>query len=560
MVELFRVEGSLAALSIVGSLLIIISFWSIPGLRRHPTSLVFFMAACDVFFSAKYVITSLASNSTTLVEDPIPCALQSVFAQFFGLAVCFLPRPPQHNLPFLTPSFSVLSTPLSCLIPKSISWNGMISLNLLLQLKNPFANTESYQKFMHIWVWGLAGSTTILMLAFDQWGGSGDGTCWMKNTVWRFMFFIPLFLYLFVGVSTVTAVILRRKALTRQVANDRTISRMITRMSLYVVAFAIAWAGPTIHRVAQFSERHEGKEDPNDPSLLMWLDGIGASLYGFLNAIIWLTNPTFYKTFTKRVLVRSWNWCTGRDGDRVPLLPEFVAEDQDDDAQDFQRLDNLLRKYVISNILTGIESTLSRRSRARTERRGRKASSAGRSLSRNDGDQVPLVDSPVHSSEDDTYRHSHSGEHAHPHLDRDFRKDYPQEGEEGGVNFDDVHYNLESNVGNPFQSFKSGGVDTIIDGGYSSADPHNSQSNFDSVGDLDKLTQEGGLGMWQQGYEFYDYAPEAFRQIRLLSGVTDELYLESLNVAEFMTALEQDQKVRFFFFVLFWASPVLQPC
>jgi hypothetical protein len=78
-------------------------------LRHHPTNLVFFLSVSDFFFSLKFFVTSVITDSATLQDNHTICLTQAVFTQFFGLA--------------------------------SISWNGIISLNLLLNLRNPFANT-----------------------------------------------------------------------------------------------------------------------------------------------------------------------------------------------------------------------------------------------------------------------------------------------------------------------------------------------------------------------------------------------------------------------------------
>lgn len=60
----------------------------------------------------------------------------------------------------------------------SISWNGMISLNLIINLhKQGFARTSNLGKFYHMFVWGLSIVTTAIMFSFHSHiGSSGDGT------------------------------------------------------------------------------------------------------------------------------------------------------------------------------------------------------------------------------------------------------------------------------------------------------------------------------------------------------------------------------------------------
>jgi hypothetical protein len=82
----------------------------------------------------------------------------------------------------------------------SVSWNGIISLDLLLTLRKPFLNRKKYVKFYHLFVWGISlASTFVLMfvkfVSFDfrffahlrllqdgkhLYGASGDGTCWIS--------------------------------------------------------------------------------------------------------------------------------------------------------------------------------------------------------------------------------------------------------------------------------------------------------------------------------------------------------------------------------------------
>ena len=49
----------------------------------------------------------------------------------------------------------------------------MISVNLVLNLRNPFANSAQYVKFYHLWVWMYSLSTTLFMILMDyKYGGS----------------------------------------------------------------------------------------------------------------------------------------------------------------------------------------------------------------------------------------------------------------------------------------------------------------------------------------------------------------------------------------------------
>lgn len=64
----------------------------------------------------------------------------------------------------------------------SISWIGMISLNLIIELhKQGFARTASYAKYYHMFVWSISVITTLIMFfgkskVGSAIGPSGDGT------------------------------------------------------------------------------------------------------------------------------------------------------------------------------------------------------------------------------------------------------------------------------------------------------------------------------------------------------------------------------------------------
>lgn len=56
-----------------------------------------------------------------------------------------------------------------------MGWIGMICINLIVKSRNPFYVTQRLEKYYHLWVWGYAGATVVILALLDQFGKSGDG-------------------------------------------------------------------------------------------------------------------------------------------------------------------------------------------------------------------------------------------------------------------------------------------------------------------------------------------------------------------------------------------------
>jgi len=79
--QYYRVQGSLACLSLVGSGMIILSFFMMKALRQHPISLVFWLSVCDFMFSLKFAITAVLPDSATQIEDSTFCLITALMGQ-----------------------------------------------------------------------------------------------------------------------------------------------------------------------------------------------------------------------------------------------------------------------------------------------------------------------------------------------------------------------------------------------------------------------------------------------------------------------------------------------
>jgi len=81
MALLYRLEGSFALLSLLGSFLIILSALFVRQLRQHPANYVVFMSICDFIFALKFAVTAVAPDSESLQDDDLYCLIQAIWTQ-----------------------------------------------------------------------------------------------------------------------------------------------------------------------------------------------------------------------------------------------------------------------------------------------------------------------------------------------------------------------------------------------------------------------------------------------------------------------------------------------
>ncbi len=58
----------------------------------------------------------------------------------------------------------------------SVSWIGVLSVHIILQVLNPLANYKKYMILYHLYVWATSLITSIIIVASDSYGIAGDGT------------------------------------------------------------------------------------------------------------------------------------------------------------------------------------------------------------------------------------------------------------------------------------------------------------------------------------------------------------------------------------------------
>eukprot|EP00026_Physarum_polycephalum_P003512 Phypoly_transcript_03525.p1 GENE.Phypoly_transcript_03525~~Phypoly_transcript_03525.p1 ORF type:complete len:593 (+),score=54.51 Phypoly_transcript_03525:31-1779(+) len=325
MAKFYRVSGSLAAMSFCGAMFVIFSYLSMPVLRKHPTNMVFFLSVSDLLFSLKFIITALTPKSAEL-ECPYrwTCYMQAGWAQFWGTA--------------------------------SISWIGMISLNLIIELhKQGFARTASYSKYYHMFVWSLSGFTTCVMFIFSTHiGPSGDGTCWIhkNDDALRLLFFVPLIIYFLISIITVGLAFVRT---SNGVMSDASRRAVMIRMVSYVAVFLVCWSLPLVHRIYLWNS--ETSENPLHPTTLQMLDAVGVSIQGFANAMVWLSNPSFFIAIKKHVIDKYFGCLFSDDREKHPLLTE-IQGNLTDVRQDITIIGQILRRNIVTCILLGIQQSM----------------------------------------------------------------------------------------------------------------------------------------------------------------------------------------------------------
>jgi len=255
-----------SSLSIFGSLIIIYTFGAVKELRRFPYSLVFCLSVCDFFFSLKYFIASFWLSQMN-EDNSYLCASQAAWAQFWGLG--------------------------------SISWNGIISINIIFLLRNPFMNPTAHITVYQIYVWGLSLISAIFIVSSGFWandpayGVSGDGTCWITydNPTWQLVFVLPLIFYFLVSF-TCFGVALARSRTFEGYKNGR--RRRILRMLFFSVVFIGVWTIPLIHHLLLLFS-----SEPSSYTVMEYAEAVCVSIQGFANAFVWLSNP-YFRALVKR--------------------------------------------------------------------------------------------------------------------------------------------------------------------------------------------------------------------------------------------------------------------
>eukprot|EP01114_Cavostelium_apophysatum_P012650 TRINITY_DN2883_c0_g1_i1.p1 TRINITY_DN2883_c0_g1~~TRINITY_DN2883_c0_g1_i1.p1 ORF type:complete len:621 (-),score=131.11 TRINITY_DN2883_c0_g1_i1:100-1962(-) len=290
--------------SLFGALLIIGTFLGISEVRKKRfNQIIFLIGVCDFIFNTKYLLVAILGQELE-EEDKGWCLYSVIVGQFFGVA--------------------------------SISWNMIVSLSLIITIRNPFSQYGKYNKFFHIYAWTVSLISTIIVVATNNYGESFDGTCGIKgdDNPMRLLFFVPLFAAF---IFAIASLIYSLRTFTRGLGESQQFRRgHFVRQTLYVLIFIVFWSGPFILKISQYAHK--------DNPIIKYFSAVGVSGQAFMNALVWLTHPSIYAPFC-----RKWNKKKNRTPGSQRELEEAALIGKYN-----ENLETLLRFELLKNILVGI--------------------------------------------------------------------------------------------------------------------------------------------------------------------------------------------------------------
>lgn len=261
-----------ASLSIVGSLIIIFSYFKFSALRIFPYKLVVCLSIADLFSSIAYYVNFAAGDTE---EDKCTngpgCIVAAIMTQYFDVASFF--------------------------------WTAVIAYNLrAVLLENKGRTVENYERYYHLLSWGIPGVFSVLVGLFDGYGFAGIW-CWIKQNeqLLRFLFYyLPLVLIL--AYVSYTLIVVMRGA--RETSNEIVIMR---RLSMYILVFVFI-------RIWSILDRLQNVFYDSPSFTLTILHSFFSPLQGFANALVYGCNT---------VLVRECKWyCYAIRNIEEPVISE----------------------------------------------------------------------------------------------------------------------------------------------------------------------------------------------------------------------------------------------
>jgi len=120
----------------------------------------------------------------------------------------------------------------------------------------------------------------------------------------------------------------------------------------------LCWTGPVVHRIYVLATNQTTPESPETPTRLQLWDACGTSIQGFANAMVWLTNPSFFTAIRKQVLDKYFGRCLTPAGDEQHPILSGIQDTLGDSRQDINRIGEKLRRNIITCILLGVQQSL----------------------------------------------------------------------------------------------------------------------------------------------------------------------------------------------------------
>eukprot|EP00029_Vermamoeba_vermiformis_P001410 TRINITY_DN11581_c0_g1_i2.p1 TRINITY_DN11581_c0_g1~~TRINITY_DN11581_c0_g1_i2.p1 ORF type:complete len:337 (+),score=29.94 TRINITY_DN11581_c0_g1_i2:423-1433(+) len=264
-----------AMASILGSLVIIITWSAVKHFRNPTTRLIFFQAIAELMGSIALFIGRWAADS----GNGGFCLFQAVLIHQFVLA--------------------------------SIFWSGIIAFNLLIVVfvGKKERHISHYEKYYHIVAWGIPCAGWIISLAIganSEFPVFGDTTlwCWITakwNSLQIALFYVfPLWVtfifdvivYVLVGIK-LSRTFKRTEDFKGKADKSWAVKRKrryVLTVSLYSLAFFATWLPGSINRIHLW-------QAPNQIYLMFVFHAIFTPLQGFLNFLVyfWMTLVHYWR-------------------------------------------------------------------------------------------------------------------------------------------------------------------------------------------------------------------------------------------------------------------------
>ncbi|CAG9324120.1 GCR1_3 [Blepharisma stoltei] len=150
---------------------------------------------------------------------------------------------------------------------------------------------EKYHLYYILFAFGMPWIGVIIPL-IAGWYGPDNGWCWIKPnqayTPWMkyLQYYFPLFLILIYNSTVYVSVIKKLNRETNLGSNEVKMKRKLAlKLKMYPIVLFLCQIPPAIYRIWEIAI--ENSSDKSVPFVLILISGIGLSINGFLNSIVY---------------------------------------------------------------------------------------------------------------------------------------------------------------------------------------------------------------------------------------------------------------------------------
>mmetsp|Transcript_14604 Transcript_14604/g.17003 ORF Transcript_14604/g.17003 Transcript_14604/m.17003 type:complete len:309 (-) Transcript_14604:895-1821(-) len=254
-----------ASLSVVGSFMIIFSYWYFHMLRTFPYKLIVFLSIANLFSSIGYFFSEIGAEGIYDAEcnETPGCIVSAIMTQFFDVANFF--------------------------------WTSIIAFNIYAVLvKGKGRAVEYWEKYYHMISWGLSGVLAVIVGASGGYGDAGIW-CWIvESKMWLrfFCYYLPLVIVMTFNI-VVCLIVMRA-------VRDSSQEAMVNfRLRLYVFVFIFV-------RMWSIFDRLQNAFNDTPVFSLALLHSIFSPMQGIANALVYGCN---YQ------VVQQYRYCCDRNRD-----------------------------------------------------------------------------------------------------------------------------------------------------------------------------------------------------------------------------------------------------